>query len=108
MGKEISDTSKQCPSCGFKRKKAKKPIKHKKQIISIAILCVCIIGVATPLTLSYIKNKAYENNLSVVNDLFKTKQYAKALSAFKSLQTDKSTSDVTRKIKTPEEKIIEN
>ncbi|HEY8804616.1 MAG TPA: zinc ribbon domain-containing protein [Clostridium sp.] len=107
-GKEISDTSKHCPNCGCKRKKPKKTIKHKKQIISIAILCVCIIGVGTPITISYIQNKTYENNLSVANGLFKTKQYDKALSAFKSLQTDKSTSDVTQKIKTTEEKIIEN
>ncbi|MCB2292427.1 zinc ribbon domain-containing protein [Clostridium algoriphilum] len=106
--KEISDTTKQCPNCGFKRKKPKKTIKQKKLIISIAILCVCIIGIGTPITISYIQNKTYENNLSVADDFFKNKQYDKALSAFKSLQTDKNTSDVTKKIKITEEKIIEN
>jgi len=101
-GKEISDTSKLCPNCGHKRKKTKKPMKYKKQIIVIAILFICIIGVGAPLTISYAQGKTYEHNLSVANDLLKAKQYDKALSAYKSL---KSTSEVIQNIKIIEDKI---
>lgn len=44
-GKEISDTNKKCPHCGFKLPKIKKSVNKKKRAVIIAVIIVLVLGV---------------------------------------------------------------
>lgn len=44
-GKEISDTNKKCPHCGFKLPKIKKSVNKKMRVVIIAIIIVLVLGV---------------------------------------------------------------
>ena len=42
-GKEISDTNKKCPHCGFKLPKIKKSVNKKMRVVIIAIIIVLVL-----------------------------------------------------------------
>ncbi len=85
-GKDISDTVKKCPNCGFKNKTEdrNKILKHKKLLILISIIIIMIIGISG---FGYYKYTKEQERIRLEQEMKLTTSEEKAVEAVKLLKS---------------------